>query len=341
MKKHILLTLCILGTLWCYAQEMVEGYVFDSSSQKPLMGATVYFDGSTIGAMSDENGYFSIETEQKLSAPLVISFMGYQSFAISDPYGSDLSKIYLTPVSIQLREVVVTVKDDPFTREQKLRVFRIEFLGKTKMGRSCRILNEDAINIYFDVTDNTLKAYSYDPIIIQNDYLKYKLTFNLDNFEIPFKTKSLDPIDMGDVYYIGTCFYEDTSEGSQQAINNRENAYLGSTLHFMRATANQVWKEEGFRFFLEKGWKKRIKPEKYITVTDEGDRKRVEITEKITFSLKKKKYSKILADDSIFYIDQYGNHSPIKKVRLYGWARNQRIGGQLPSDFEYNPDRDL
>ena len=50
---------------------------FDNVSVKKK--ANIYFDGTTIATISDENGNFTLSYGSKLNSILAISFIGYQT----------------------------------------------------------------------------------------------------------------------------------------------------------------------------------------------------------------------------------------------------------------------
>ena len=106
--------------------QTVTGYVFDENSKEPLVGAAVYFDGTTIGAITNKEGYFKLEFEKIGTVPLVVSFIGYKNKIFPVNTAIKEYRIYLSPNNEVLNEVVLTA--DPFSRAQKLRAFRTQFL---------------------------------------------------------------------------------------------------------------------------------------------------------------------------------------------------------------------
>jgi len=79
MKKYIILLLSIYS-FSVNAQETFSGTIFSKESNKktPLEGANVFWLGTQIGAVTDQNGNFSLpfttETKQ-----LVISYLGFKT----------------------------------------------------------------------------------------------------------------------------------------------------------------------------------------------------------------------------------------------------------------------
>lgn len=181
----LLMLLISSGNLMC---QTLSGIVYDEN-KKPVPGAAVYLSGSTIGTLTDENGRYQIRLENKINSPLVISFVGYQNIVIENPFEESDRQIYLKPKTYELSEVVV--RAGKFRREQILKTFRDQFLGTTQAGRSCRIKNEDDINLKYDYTNKTLLASAEKPIIIENLFLDYHINFNLVDFKIKFSRVSL------------------------------------------------------------------------------------------------------------------------------------------------------
>ena len=59
----------VTGNFLSYAQSFTSasGIVKDSITGEPLPFVSVYFDGSTIGAMTDDNGAFILQNNQGYS----------------------------------------------------------------------------------------------------------------------------------------------------------------------------------------------------------------------------------------------------------------------------------
>ena len=86
-----------------YQQQNISGQVVDAEN-KPLPGATIRVLNTTIGAVADGNGRFSIAA--KVGQTLVISYSGFESLNIVISNTSTL-KVTLAVSSSKLDEVVV------------------------------------------------------------------------------------------------------------------------------------------------------------------------------------------------------------------------------------------
>ncbi|HMQ07215.1 MAG TPA: SusC/RagA family TonB-linked outer membrane protein [Saprospiraceae bacterium] len=82
----------------------VTGTVFDSSSGDPLIGANILVQGTSIGAITDIDGNFSINVSGE--ATLVISYIGYDTKEIRVTVDQTRLDIEMA-VGVQLGEVVV------------------------------------------------------------------------------------------------------------------------------------------------------------------------------------------------------------------------------------------
>ena len=60
MKKLIALLLILPALTFSQVDGIINGYIYDSKSQLPLLGANVIIEGTEKGAISDENGFFQI-----------------------------------------------------------------------------------------------------------------------------------------------------------------------------------------------------------------------------------------------------------------------------------------
>jgi len=347
--------------------QTISGYVYDEQENKPLEGAFVYLDGTTLSVSTDDQGFFKIVTPQKYNAALVISYIGFESLRIDDPYKYDKPfKVLLRTDAISLQEVVIS-KGGPFSRKQMLRVFRQQFLGKSKAGSSCKIENEDDINLYYDTTTHTLHARSYKPLHIINKRLEYVINFDLRGFSVGYTTTTLDDLYINRSYFEGTTFFTDISKKGS-ADKKRKESYLGSTTHLMKTIAANNWQEQKFQLYVDR-WPDN--PDKYFEVTDSLNYKKVALADipnsvkktraeiaklgvnvlrkkgeeaggknsdvRFAIMYDKKEQSGITMNRGYFYIDQNGLFFPIDELLFAGHMGELKAGDLLPADYMYTP----
>ena len=116
MLKSYLLLLLISTISAATAQHLVTGNVYEQgNTNQPLAGASVYWEGSSIGTVTNDNGFFSIPhmPENKV---LIVSYLGFETAKISTGFHQAL-RIALVPADdASLDEVTVTQKRKPLQR---------------------------------------------------------------------------------------------------------------------------------------------------------------------------------------------------------------------------------
>lgn len=87
-----------------------------------------------------------------------------------------------------------------------------------------------------------MKAFSLNPILIDNSYLAYKVTYYLDQFVLTKKDNFLA--------YIGSVLFKDymgsKNERIQKYEKRRSKTYLGSKMHLLRSLWNNNLDASGF-----------------------------------------------------------------------------------------------
>ena len=117
--KNILSLLFVLPTLlFSQINGSINGYIYDSKSQLPLLGANVIIEGTEKGAISDENGFFEITNISPKSYNLSVSYVGYQSKKIFNiiikSKGNQTLEILLVESSEELDEIIIY--ESPFKK---------------------------------------------------------------------------------------------------------------------------------------------------------------------------------------------------------------------------------
>lgn len=360
--KTILLVLSLMLSSILTAQQ-ISGSIINEEGE-PLSGASVYFDGSTIGTLSKEDGSFKIDYKQQSNLMLVVRYLGYKTHYLSNPDPNTNYDIALVPEENQLDEVVLD--GSVFSRKEMLKAFKRDFLGETKAGRKARILNEDAIRFYYDNNDKSLYASARRPIQVINKELGYKVEFDLVDFVSEFNKVTLDKKFQRTNYFGGTSFFENISKVNRRTQKKRLKAYKGSSMHFFKSLCSGNLREEKFQVF-HKGFQvpaKSIFEVKEIKVkvkssqpyNKEAYKDSYEITirgndfknlnknnpllktkfQKQVALLYKGDRSDISFKTQRFYVDDYGNHTHINKILFSGEMSKSRLGGMLPINYQPN-----
>ena len=84
--------IAFLLPLFCISQTF-KGRIIDKVTQLPIETVAVYFDNTTIGTTSKENGEFSITYLDAVQSTLVISYLGYEKVFITIDFVFRLPKV--------------------------------------------------------------------------------------------------------------------------------------------------------------------------------------------------------------------------------------------------------
>ncbi len=129
MKKLLFSTLILLFTTSIFAQNgTIRGFVYNKESGEPIIFCNVSLKGTTMGAPSDVNGFFSIAKVPAGDYKIIITYLGFDSLQanIHLAAGKILTKKFeLTESSIQLGEVKVSAERQEMKTEVKAAVIKI------------------------------------------------------------------------------------------------------------------------------------------------------------------------------------------------------------------------
>ncbi|MBC5864570.1 carboxypeptidase-like regulatory domain-containing protein [Flavobacterium turcicum] len=336
MKSAIFIVLFLFTTSLC--AQVISGKVVNDKKE-PLAGVNVFFDGTTIGAVTDRLGIFTINQFVQSSSILVVSCLGYQSLYLSGINFSKELNITLLPQVVALNEV--QIKSDGFTRKQKMKLFKEQFLGASSISKKIVIQNEDDIRLRYNKQTKTLEAFVYRPLMIFNYELGYKITYELVKFEAHFSTLSISSKDVTKSYYSGLSLFENHIV-TPAIIKKRLKVFQGSHLQFFRNLASNSWGKDQFLLF-KGSWQ--ADPNVHFKVSDSLGIKKVVVTNQLnvdsnlpffaTFNVlyKKNSQSKVTFKTSTFFIDRFGNNTDIENIYFSGDLGDQKVGTMLPIDF--------
>lgn len=335
MRYSIFTSLIFLISIFLCHSQTITGTVIDYKTQQPLEAVSVYFDNTTIGTTTNAEGRFSISYNDAIQSVLIISYLGYQKEIISNYRSQNNITVLLKETFDSLAEVVI-IADDGLTREQKLKIFRREFLGKSAFANSCKILNEDDLVLRYFKNQRKLNVSSKAPIIFRNNSLQYEVSYDINVFEIDFinvkVTEGFEIYDVKTVIYEGSLFYKNLENYNEQtAKRNRDKAYKGSVIEFIRAIYNDELNTKGYQIFDTKFL---VPPSDLIIITpsEHPDFKKLSLKKPITI-LHNKERSTMKLNIPEILIDKYGNFSNSTRVEFAGYMANQRIGDLVPLDY--------
>ena len=321
--------------------QTINGKIIDENNS-PLYGVSVYFDGTTIGTTTDNDGLFELKLQSLPNATLVISYIGYESIYLNTVQSP--IEIKLKPSSIVLKEVIL--EPIPFSRKEMLAVFREQFLGRTKGGKNCVILNEDAIQFSYESKNFKLAAFSDEKITVRNNYLGYIIEVDLVDFYVLYNKRTLSNDYLRGSYFAVTSFFREIEEIDKSYDKNRISSYLGSFKHFFKNLIEKKWGKKEFILF---DGSFATDANLHFEISDVNNMKLIKVKPKaITTNIQttskffrsfnvlynNKEQSKIIFKTSEFYVDAFGNHTHIDQIDFSGEISEKRFGDMLPLDFE-------
>ncbi|MFC2151090.1 carboxypeptidase-like regulatory domain-containing protein [Bacteroidota bacterium] len=324
MTKYMIL-LSFLSFHFIAFNQTITGLVIDKKTKKEIPSTTIYFSGTSCGTSSDQNGKFELDISKHASRPITISAIGYYSNTIEDFSDGEQLTIKLIPKIYNINEAIVSSKSLVRKRRANLRLFREEFLGTTDNSWDCKILNEEDITFNYFEDEDTLKAYTKKPLIIENKALGYNITYYLDVFEYYKDSKY--------VFFSGNFIFEEDSLADQELVQkNREYVYRGSRMHFLRSLwVNELF-ENNFRIVDSKNKRVRYKD---IIIEDENHNKFIKYKGSLRVYYHEIESKLIIS--KLIYFDKKGNFS-LEGIWWTGAMGERRISDWLPSDYrsEYN-----
>jgi CarboxypepD_reg-like domain len=225
-----------------FSQSAIEGTVLDAVSKKPLPAVSVYLNNTSIGATTNDKGFFILRNIPSEKFKLIASSIGYETYAeMIDPkkISGDIV-ITLNPKPEQLDKVVM-VPDDPNGWKKWGQLFTDLFIGTNSNSNQCHIENPEVIRLRMN-PDNTLTAFAREPLVIMNYALGYEIKYKIEEFEFDFKTKV--------VSYNGYALFKDlglsNKKKEKKYEQERKETYKGSLLHFMRTYFVNKLESQGF-----------------------------------------------------------------------------------------------
>jgi hypothetical protein len=118
-KKLFFLAFLLFCTSTLFAQTTtVNGIVTDAKNKQPLPFVSVSFAGSTIGVTTDNNGKYTLSSQQAYTH-IKVSFLGYKDVDLTIVPGKEqVLNVKLVPLAQQLNEVVINSGKKPKYRNK-------------------------------------------------------------------------------------------------------------------------------------------------------------------------------------------------------------------------------
>ena len=214
--------------------------------QEPLCRLHLYLHKTPPwGTATDANGNFNIYLTNG-GYDLIITFTGYETVSKRVTTADAAEKGWVIALKKKediMQDVVIKSSNELKDGWERYGNFFLDnFIGKTANSRQCKITNTDVLKFYFSKKRNRLKVLASAPVEIENLALGYKIKYTLDSFTHEFETQAST--------FTGYPLFEAMATTDNVQMDswqvNRQKAYKGSMLHFMRSVYNKSLKEQGF-----------------------------------------------------------------------------------------------
>lgn len=125
----ILLSLLLFTAQTLLAQNAtVRGFVYEKQSGEPIIFTNVYFQGTSIGAATDVNGYYVISRIPAGSYILMVTSLGHDTIKIKLTIGANdviTKNLYLETSAVQLETVQISARREEAQTETRTSVVKI------------------------------------------------------------------------------------------------------------------------------------------------------------------------------------------------------------------------
>lgn len=233
----------------------ITGVVLNKETNNPIPHVEVFISGSTYGSITNEEGKFELETSY-LPCQLIASHISFAPFnkLVDAESRTDLT-IRLIPYQHEIKEITV---ESMSRRKDNMELFKRGFLGWDDIARSCTILNDSVLTFTWDSLVFTASA--YQPVLIDNPKLGYRIKIILKNFKLIYKPKAykrihrgrkIKPDVTGAIYHIASNFFYSpyppgTIREQERIEKTRLRVFYGSKMHFLRALYSGQLKLHGY-----------------------------------------------------------------------------------------------
>lgn len=261
VKLKIFWLLFLLIPLKVASQIQVTGVVTDAVSNKPVLYATIYVNGTSNGTFTNPEGQFTLNHVIP-PCEIVMSHISYttQIIEIKDNIDTVLM-IKLNPRDVELG--VIEIKDKNL-REENLNHFKKRFLGTDYWGKNAFIENDSVLifsrekalnNENFKLESGILEpdsssilftAITKGPLLVNLPLLGYKLHINL----VHYTELQCGNEDEYRFHTLGYFYFQpgkNTSKGKTNRFKKKQlEAWYNSDRHFCHSLFNERLKENGF-----------------------------------------------------------------------------------------------
>lgn len=220
--------------------EEISGVVLDGITEAPLAYASIYYDGTTIGTTTDEDGQW-ILPYNTYHLDVVVSYVGYETiqFRLDPQKLAKNYKLILAPSQEALEEAEIQDTRSE-TWRNKYALFKGYFIGQSVIAKKCTIDNAESVYFNPSYTEG-LQARANESLEIVNDVLGYTIRYDLVDFTFSQLTRRL--IVTGYAQFIPM---NGSSKQLKKWKKQRKKAYIGSSQHLWDVLRDSTFDNSNF-----------------------------------------------------------------------------------------------
>ena len=168
----------LLSITSAVAQFSVSGKVTDAGSKEPLVGANVLVKGTTLGTITNEEGRYQLEFDQK-QVTLVVSYVGYQSQEVSISGEENLTQNFQLTTARSLEEVVIqAIRADERVPVSQKTISRQE-MEEVYIGQDALYVLEEVTPSILTYSESGTKLTNYGQMRLRGiDQTRINITLN-------------------------------------------------------------------------------------------------------------------------------------------------------------------
>ena len=187
--KHIytVLFFCLVSLFISFdASAQIKGVVTDSLTNEPLMYITVQYEGKGVGAITNAEGEYQVETRKGWDE-LMFSAIGYITKRVKLTPDIKVLNVQLAPADVMLSEVVVKPKKEKYSRKNNPAV---DFMRKVIANKKALKLEENDYYQYQKYEKMKMSINDVTPEKMEKGIYK-KFSFFKDQVEVSPKTNKM------------------------------------------------------------------------------------------------------------------------------------------------------
>ena len=187
--KHIytVLFFCLVSLFISFdASAQIKGVVTDSLTNEPLMYITVQYEGKGVGAITNAEGEYQVETRKGWDE-LMFSAIGYITKRVKLTPDTKVLNVQLAPADVMLSEVVVKPKKEKYSRKNNPAV---DFMRKVIANKKALKLEENDYYQHQKYEKMKMSINDVTPEKMEKGIYK-KFSFFKDQVEVSPKTNKM------------------------------------------------------------------------------------------------------------------------------------------------------